>query len=333
MSLTYSAPAVDLTLKIITSSGVDPDPLMRKLCIEPRKVANPNARFPIKRIDTLWAEASALIDDPCFALKAAKYWHPSHLSALGYAWLSSSSLRTGLQRLEKYLRMLTEGASIELEESDNELAVTLKYDYLSAQQPIRTDFGMAMLIAMCRANYGDDFNPSAITLAHPAPDCSGKYFELFRCPVTFDAADNRFFLTLETADKRLPGSNPLLATLHDQFMINYLAQLDRENIQERVKAAIIEHLPDGNISDAVVSEALYMNVRTLQRRLQQQNTTFKTLLNSVRRELADRYIRDSSKNLAEISYLLGFSEMSSFSRAFKRWTGETPSHYRRENVR
>ncbi len=328
MSLTYSAPAVALTLKIIESSGVDPDPLMRKLCIDPYKIADPNARFPYKRIDALWAEAAALIDDPCFGLKAAKYWHPSHLSGLGYAWLSSSSLRTALQRFSKYMRMLTEGAAFELEETSDDLSIVLRYNAISRQQPTRTDSAMAMLVAMCRANYGDDFNPASLALTHPAPDCSGKFYELFRCPVYFDAPDNRFTLTLESADKRLESSNPLLSTLHDQYMINYLAQLDNSNIQERVRAAIIQHLPDGNISDSIVAEALYMNPRTLQRRLQKENTTFKTQVNSVRQELADRYIRDSSKGLAEVSYLLGFSEMSSFSRAFKRWTGETPSHYR-----
>lgn len=328
MSLTYSAPAVALTLKIIESSGVDPDPLMRKLCIDPYKIADPNARFPYKRIDALWAEAAALIDDPCFGLKAAKYWHPSHLSGLGYAWLSSSSLRTALQRFSKYMRMLTEGAAFELEETSDDLSIVLRYNAISRQQPTRTDSAMAMLVAMCRANYGDDFNPASLALTHPAPDCSSKFYELFRCPVYFDAPDNRFTLTLESADKRLESSNPLLSTLHDQYMINYLAQLDNSNIQERVRAAIIQHLPDGNISDSIVAEALYMNPRTLQRRLQKENTTFKTQVNSVRQELADRYIRDSSKGLAEISYLLGFSEMSSFSRAFKRWTGESPSHYR-----
>jgi len=328
MSLTYSAPAVALTLKIIESSGVDPDPLMRKLRIDPQKIDDPNARFPYKRIDTLWAEAAALIDDPCFGLKAAIYWHPSNLSALGYAWLSSSSLRTALQRFSKYMRMLTEGAAFELEENSDGLSVVLHYNSISRQQPTRTDSAIAMLVAMCRANYGAEFNPASVSLTHPAPDCSGKFYELFRCPVNFDAADNRFTLTLESADKRLHGSNPLLSTLHDQFMVNYLAQLDNTNIQERVRAAIIHLLPDGSINDHKVAEALYMNVRTLQRRLQKEHTTFKTQLNSVRQDLADRYIRDSSKGLAEISYLLGFSEMSSFSRAFKRWTGKTPSHYR-----
>jgi AraC-like DNA-binding protein len=328
MPLTYSAPAVALTLKIIESSGVDPNPLMHKLCIDPQKIADPNARFPYKRIDQLWAEAAILIDDPCFGLKAATYWHPSHMSALGYAWLSSSSLRTGLQRFSKYMRMLTEGATLELEETDEGLSAVLRYSSESLQQPTRTDSALALLVAMCRANYGADFNPVSVSLKHPSPDCSHKFYELFRCPINFDALDNRFMLSLESADKRLQISNPLLSTLHDQYMINYLAQLDKTNIQERVKSAIIQQLPDGNISDSRVAEFLHMNVRTLQRRLHKENTTFKTQLNNVRQELADRYIRDSSKSLAEISYLLGFSEMSSFSRAFKRWTGETPSHYR-----
>lgn len=328
MSLTYSAPAVALTLKIIESSGVDPQPLMRSLRIDPHKISDPNARFPYKRIDALWAEADSLIDDRCFGLKAARFWHPSHMSALGYAWLSSSTLRTALQRFSKYLRMLTEGAAFDLEETDEGLSAILRYESVSLQQPTRTDSAMALLVAMCRANFGDDFNPVSLALTHAAPDCAGKFYELFRCTVLFDAADNRFTISLDDADRRLPGSNPLLATLHDQFIINYLAQLDKNNIVERVRAAIIQQLPDGNISDARVAASLYMNVRTLQRRLQRQGTTFKSELNIVRRELADRYIRDSSKSLSEISYLLGFSEMSSFSRAFKRWTGETPSSCR-----
>jgi len=328
MSLTYSAPAVALTLKIIESSGVDPDPLMRKYCIDPQKIADPNARFPYKRIDAFWSDAAALINDPCIGLNAAVYWHPSHMGALGFAWLSSSSLRTGLQRLSKYMRILTEGSTLELEESDDTLSAVLRYKPASLQHPTDADATMALLVAMCRVNYGDEFNPASITLTHPAPDCSGKFYELFRCPVNFDAPDNRFTLTMESADKHLQGSNPLLSTLHDQYMIDYLAQLDNSDIQHRVRAAIIQQLPDGNINDKKVAEALYMNVRTLQRRLQKEHTTFKSQLNSVRQDLADHYIRDSSKGLAEISYLLGFSEMSSFSRAFKRWTGETPSRYR-----
>ncbi|WP_221895433.1 helix-turn-helix transcriptional regulator [Bathymodiolus japonicus methanotrophic gill symbiont] len=111
-------------------------------------------------------------------------------------------------------------------------------------------------------------------------------------------------------------------------MINYLAKLDEDNIVDRVKAVIIEQLPSGGLTDSTVDDALYMSNRTFHRRLQQSETTFRVVLNDLRHELADKYIKDSSLNLNEISFLLGFSELSSFSRAFKRWTGISPRAYR-----
>jgi len=89
-------------------------------------------------------------------------------------------------------------------------------------------------------------------------------------------------------------------------------------------------MPSGKVTDQAVAEALYMHVRSLQRKLKDEGTTFKALLNGVRQELAYHYIRDSRLNVNEISFLLGFSDISSFSRAFKRWTGEPPSAYRQQ---
>lgn len=329
MALTYSAPAVDLTLKIIESYGIDPDPLLRELTIDPALVEDPNARFRYTQIDDLWYRASEQVGDEAFGLRAARFWHPSHLGALGYAWLSSSSLRTALQRFARYIRILTEGAELELSETDEIFSVILNYKEISRQQATRTDSFMAMLVAMIRCNYGDEFNPLSVAFTHDPPSDSGPYYELFRCPVSFSVEKNQFDLSIQDVDKRLVGSHPRLAQLNDQVMTEYLVKLDRDNITERVKAAIIDQLPSGRLSDGVVAEALYMNVRTMQRRLQQEGTTFKTLLNEVRQDLADTYIRDSSLTLNEISFMLGFSEISSFSRAFKRWTGKAPSTYRR----
>lgn len=329
MALTYSAPAVDITLKIIESFGIDPDPLLRELAIDPGLVSDPNARFRYTQIDDLWYKAVERVGDETFGLRAARYWHPSHLGALGYAWLSSSSLRTALNRFARYMRVLTEGAELELRETDDIFSVVLSYKEISRQQSTRTDSFMAMLVAMIRCNYGDDFHPLSVSFSHPAPADSGPYYELFRCPVYFEAEENSFDLSVEDVDKRLRGSNPQLAQLNDQVMIEYLARLDKDNVIERVKAEILNQLPSGRISDSTVAEALYLNVRTMQRRLQQEGTTFKTLLNEVRQDLADTYIRDSRLTLNEISFLLGFSEISSFSRAFKRWKGKAPSAYRR----
>ncbi|RKZ80269.1 MAG: AraC family transcriptional regulator, partial [Gammaproteobacteria bacterium] len=84
----------------------------------------------------------------------------------------------------------------------------------------------------------------------------------------------------------------------------------------------------GNFSDSTIAASLFMSQRTLQRRLEENNTSFKQLVNEVRQDLADTYLNDSSLTLTEISFMLGFSEMSAFSRAFKRWSGKSPTDYR-----
>jgi AraC-like DNA-binding protein len=112
-------------------------------------------------------------------------------------------------------------------------------------------------------------------------------------------------------------------------MIEYLAQLDQDHIIQKVKAVIIDQLPSGNVTDETVARELYMSSRKLQRQLRNDGTTFTTLLTEIRQDLAQRYLREQHISLTEIAFLLGFSESSAFSRAFKRWMGVTPSEYRK----
>jgi AraC-like DNA-binding protein len=119
-----------------------------------------------------------------------------------------------------------------------------------------------------------------------------------------------------------------MAQLNDQFMIEYLANLDEKDIVSRVKAQIIQQLASGNITDATIANELFMSVRTLQRHLKAEKTTFKSLLNEVRSDLAQKYLSDSFFSIGEITFMLGYREPSSFNRAFKRWTGVSPTAYR-----
>jgi len=100
------------------------------------------------------------------------------------------------------------------------------------------------------------------------------------------------------------------------------------NILNRAKAAIIDNLGSGDVNETSVAESLHMTPRNMHRKLQKEDSSFKILLTEIRRELAQQYIQDRSKTLTEISFLLGFSEVSSFSRAYKGWTGQPPSEAR-----
>ncbi len=139
---------------------------------------------------------------------------------------------------------------------------------------------------------------------------------------------NELILPLEAIDKPLPTSNKQMASMHDQVVADALARLEEDDIVTRVKAFVIEQLPSGGISEEAAAAAANISTRTLQRRLRENGQSFGQLTESVRQELAMKYILNPGISLGEISYLLGFSEPSSFSRAFRRWTGETPRKMR-----
>ena len=328
MALTNHAASLGGLWKLIESYGKDPDPIFRKLYLDPKLIENPNARIPYAKFEALWKEINESIDDPYIGLKAAELWHPSNLGSLGYAWLASSSLRTAFERVVRYLRVVTEGMHCWIEEKNGEFSFIHSFLEGSLNISVQADAILAMLITLCRINYGQSLNPISVSFTHPVPEDTGEYFAFFRCPVNFDASDNRIIFSQEVVDKRLPSYNPLLAQLNDQIMIEYLAKLNGDNIIERVKAAILDQLPSGQVTDSSVADALYMSRRTFYRRLKQENITFRSVLNEVRQELSTQYLQNSRLSLNEISYLLGFAEISSFSRAFKRWTGSSPSAFR-----
>ena len=103
---------------------------------------------------------------------------------------------------------------------------------------------------------------------------------------------------------------------------------NQSDIVSQVKKAIIHDLPSGTPSEENIAKLVLLSNRTLQRRLSDENTNFRSLVLEVRRELAQKYLADKAMPLAEISYMLGFSDTSSFSRAFKKWTGDPPAVFR-----
>ena len=331
MTDTVLTKVTELAWSMLESYDIDPLPLFREANIDPSALDDMTSRLSRPTVHALWSSVADNVHDPCFGLRAANLWHPSYMHALGYAWLSSDTLRSALERLARYIKILNRELEICLLEEDAHLDISVlnKPDSLPRDEDWQADLDMSTLLAMCRADYGDHFTPAAVYFRHPEPKCAARFFELFRCSVHFGAERDHMLISDEVADRHLPGSNPMMLQIHDQEMIRYLAQLDKNDIVQRVKNTVLELLPDGGSSDTRVAAAMSMSDRSLQRRLQSEGTTFKSILTDVRREMALKYIQDKQLTLTEISFLLGFSEMSAFSRAFKKWTGVSPTEQRR----
>jgi AraC-like DNA-binding protein len=194
------------------------------------------------------------------------------------------------------------------------------------------DLVLGLLIKVLRLNYPGTLNPRLVTFRHSQHDCETRYRAYFQAPVRFDCPTASLALPLETVDNLLPAGNPALAMMHDELISNYLVSLESARLISRVKKIITEHLPTGDATLETVAEELFVSPRTLQRMLRGEDTTFLAQLAETRRELADRYLADTSHDLSEIAYLLGFSGLSSFSRSFKRWTGKPPAEFRKYRV-
>ncbi|MEA3277988.1 MAG: AraC family transcriptional regulator [Pseudomonadota bacterium] len=323
------ASVAGLLCGLLEFHGFDPSSCLKNAGISPEQLDDPSARLSDEAVDRAWLYAQTVISDPCFGLHAHRCWHPSQLGALGYAWLASSSLRTALERLSRYARTVADRASVTVENRDRGLMVRLDAEQQQEKEiPAMVDATLTMIVDMCRVNSGETLDPVEVNLRRPPPVCAGRYFGYFRCPVKFDAHENNIILPLDAVDKRLPGANAVLARMHDQVLTDYLAHLDQSDIVARIQAEIIDGLPSGPVSQDGVARSLHMSERTLQRRLKGLDTSFGDILETTRRELALKYLQERDMSLLEISYLLGFADPSSFSRAFKRWTGQAPSEAR-----
>ena len=324
------APALGALWRQLEGYGIDPEPLFRKEGIAPEMLYDAGARVPLERYQRLDLSAAEASGDPYFGLRGAEYFRPAHLGALGFAWLASSTLRTAFGRLSRYARVIQERLTIDLSEDEQYFYVRINPHIPLFNEAIREDGQLAALVKFCRIIASRNFNPARVCFRQAEPAETAYHYELFRCPIEFGADDTLLVIRLQDVDKRLTGSNDQLAKLNEHIVVKYLAHAAKQDVVNRAKAAIIDGLANGAVSESSIAEALHMTPRNLHRKLHKEDTSFKLLLTETRKELAQQYIQDRSKTLTEISYLLGFSEASSFSRAYKSWTGKAPSEARQD---
>lgn len=328
MSLTHFAPATNLLWKYLEETGIDPLPLYKKAGIRPELLLNPNARISINSVDKLWEQAAEVIEDPCFAIDMAELWHPSQIGALGYAWLASTTLRRALNRVVRYAHVISEDLDLEITDTPAGLKLSADLEDSVFTLPQHHDLLLAVLIHMCRFNFGEELLPVEVCLAHPAPACSKKITDYFRTDIKFDAEQTSLTLARTDADQSLMSGNREIALMHDEMLMKYMVTIKKGDIIQQIQSIILENLPDGHVSDKMVAKELNLSERSLQRRLQERKTTFRILLDSVREMVAKQYIKNPMNRMSDIAFLLGFSEQSAFSRAFKKWTGQSPVEYR-----
>lgn len=331
MLLTKLASIQHILWEILEEYGIDPDPVFRRVDLDPDLLFEPGARYPLDGIAALWQEIEQLIDDPCFGLRTAEYWHPSHFGTIGYAMMASSTVRNGLERLMRYHRVVSDARFGELREDKVRGCLDVKLNWSEERPwtPAREDGALTYILSSCRLNSNKQLDPRRVEMTHNQHQCLERYEKFFNCRVDLNRPAPLISFSLSDVDRQLRSGDEYLAQLHDNIMEDYISRLSEVRLIRSVQKVLATQLPAGPVTVDAVARELGMSTRKLQRDLKLEGTTYQELLNGTRKELAQRYVKDTHNDLTEVAFILGFADLSTFSRSFKRWTGLSPSRYRK----
>ena len=316
---------------LFAAEGLDVARLFAAAGIEPASLEGPGARVATEKISHLWELAVERSRNPALALAQHHVARPASFDVVGYTMMSCADLRCAFERLARYLLILSDALTMSTTEDCD--AYRIDFAMFGGERPIprqRIEFIFVTVIGFCRWISRSDVAPRSVTLAYSAPNDLSPYRSVFRCPVSFDAERNSLIFSPADMNLALPTSNPQLAELHERYAGEYLRYFDHAQTSYRVREAIVRRLPDGEPRRDEIAVELRLSERTLQRRLEQEKTTFVQLLDDTRRELADQYLGRLNLSLGQAAYLLGFADQSSFFRACRRWFKASPGQYRNQ---
>jgi AraC-like DNA-binding protein len=326
---TLASTAILLATALREDYGIDPAPIYSRAGISMMPPESPQMRYPLSRIRKLWALGKEASGDDAIGLRTGRYAQPTNFYALGYSWLASSTLLGAIERLTRYMQVVsTASVAVTLTEATDSYALTAVFPDPSKAPPKEgLDSGMTALLALCDIVSGKEIRPLRVDLSRPATTHPEAYREALRAPIRFDAEVGTMYFDKDSLRQPLPLGAPDVARATDAIAEQYIETLDPQKVASQVRQLLIALLPAGKVHQDLVSSRLNRSTSTLQRQLKSEGLSYRDVLESTQRSLAETYLRDRKYSLAQIAYLLGFSEQSNFSRAFRRWTSMSPKQY------
>ena len=311
--------------------GHDADAIVAAAGLDASALDDLEGRVPHGVAMRLWSCAVAVTGDDDLGLHVAEAAPIQAFDVHAYAMLSSPTLRDAFERAGRYQRLIHDTTGYALESEPGGERAILRHA-LPGGRPVSrhpAELLAALWLRFGRLVTGDDWSPLEVRFAHRRPAGRHDHDRIFRAPVRFGAGENAMVIARAVLDARNARSDLGLLDVLDRYAAGLLAGRPRVNtVSERVRVHLDGELSGGAPSAEACARALGMSVRTLRRALRAEGTAFTELLEQARRERAARLLAGDRASIAEVAFLLGFSELSAFYRAFRRWTGMTPAQFR-----
>ncbi|MGZ5037887.1 MAG: AraC family transcriptional regulator [Usitatibacter sp.] len=312
-------------------AGLAVGPLLAQANLTVEQVDNARARLLARdQVRFLDIVANAL-DDDLFGFHLARSLELREAGLVYYVMASSRTVLEAIQRIVRYGSIVNEGVLQRCVVGRN-LDVTLHHVGTSRHlDRHHTEGWAAMIVGALRQLTAKRITPVRVRFVHPRARRPTELLQFFGCPVEFGARTDEMRFERTAGDTPIVGADPYLNKVLVGYCEEALAHRRpaRGAFRSRVENAIVPLLPHGEARAAEVAGRLGLSERTLARRLGAEGITFTTLLDRLRLDLAHRYLADADTSISQIAWLLGYKEVSGFSKAFKRWTGSSPREARK----
>ncbi len=325
---TVSTDLMRLLLRYASEHGINPPAVREMVGAVQRTLATGEGRIRVEQFGDLWDAVVSASGDPDFGLHfGATLRTPPEGSILFSVMLNCRSLGEAIEKLARYHGLMTDIVQLHLEREDNIAVYGLEAAGLDRHYVEAMLCGQVLTLRYLTEN---QVRVCEVRFSHAHPQNIAELDRVFRCPLAFGQPRNEIVLRADDLSLPIFLANPALLDGLESLAQEMLAQLNPRAVwTERVGRVVSKMLLSGEkpLLDTVAYE-LAISARHLQNKLRDEGTTYRDLLEQLRRETALHYLQDSDSTICDIAFLLGYSDQSAFTNAFKRWTGHNPSDFR-----
>jgi AraC-like DNA-binding protein len=332
-SFTIAAGHVNRFLQSLIDWGVTEEKIFAVSNLKRDQLDNPDGRIPVEKYIKLGRMAPELTHLPEIGLILGQRAVFKCIGIVFHLASNCNTVRESLLHVTRYSNLANEVCKAGFEEGKEFAEWSMQYmnsEYLCI--PL-IEFEACQGLKILRSVLGEDFKPTRIKFQHGPPDYVEKYHQVFKVPFLFEQEKCAIVFGKEHLDIPNPNPQPYVKELLIRHADTLQKEMERSNLfQDKVRKIVLIHLGAGSLNLEVIAKELNVSSRSIYRKLRSENTSYKNLLNEVRKQLAQDYLRERSFSIDDICFKLGFSESSAFHRAFKRWFGTNPGQYRKQAV-
>jgi AraC-like DNA-binding protein len=304
--------------------GYDTASLLTAAGVKAAQIDDPDGRVPCTSIGAVIGEAMRTRPVSNLGIKVAAETTIGVFQLLDYLIVTCENVSQGMRQFARYLRLSEAPFSVEVDDTDDPIRLV----YVGIQDPFTAGFEIALVVFHLRRETESRLRPEYVSFTE-APDSVAEAENLLECPVRTQAPWLGLAFSRQSWELPLRRRDAVLQSVLQRNAEDVAARLpETYDLVADLRRILLTRLAQGDSDIESVARSMATSVRSLQRRLAAVRTTYQSLLNSIRREAAGRYLAERAFSISEVGYALGYSEPAAFHRAFKRWYGSTPQEFR-----